>query len=70
MLFKSKHDKVVYKIYNRKTGKYEGVYQRAYHDKYEFESPKEARASNVHGMYEDTDKYAIHKFKVKYKRVN
>lgn len=61
---------VVYRIFNKKTSSYEGVYSRGYHDEYDFETPVKARAANCHGIYEDEDKYDIHVYKVTYKRID
>lgn len=62
--------KTVYKILNKKTGEYEGVYSRGYHDKYEFPSESCARQSNCHGIYENKDLYEIEEWTVTYTKVN
>lgn len=56
--------KTVYKIFNKKEGKYTGSYSRAYHDVYEFSSPEQALNSNCHDTYHDTDKYEIHEVEI------
>lgn len=58
--------KVVYRIVERNSGEHVGVYSRAYHDEYDFDSVSEARGANVHGIYEDTVKYGVNKYKVTY----
>jgi hypothetical protein len=55
--------KKIYRIFNAKTQKYEGVYQRGYHDQYDFGSPDEARNSNVHGIYQ-SQTFEIHEFEI------
>jgi len=64
-----KCEKVVCKIFNKETRNYEGVYSRACHDEFEFESEERARRSNCHGIYADRDAYDIHKYKVTYERI-
>ena len=58
-------DEIVYRINNKETNKHEGVYSRSYHV-YDFNSVSSARTSNCHGIYEDTTKYKIQKYKVTY----
>jgi len=59
----------VFRIWNKKDKRYEGVYSRAYHDEYDFSSEESARSSNVHNIYQDKDKYDIHEFEITEKRV-
>ena len=61
---------VVFRIINRETGNPVGSYSRAYCDEYDFSSCKEARTANCHGMFEDTEKYAIAKYKVTYELID
>jgi len=56
----------VYRIIQRSNGEVVGSYSRAYCDEYDFRSVDEARKANCHGMFEDTDKYAIAKYRVTY----
>ena len=64
-----KCQKIVFKIFNKEHGNYEGVYSRAYHDEYEFTSEEDARTSNCHEIYQDKAHYDIHKYKVTYERI-
>ena len=61
--------KIIFKIIDRKTGKPQGVYDRAYRNTYEFYSPEEARMANVHDIYQDREKYRIAKYKVTYELI-
>ena len=56
--------KSIFRIIERATGKTQGVYQRGNYDQTDFCSEDEARRSNVHGIYQDKDKYAILEFEV------
>lgn len=60
---------IVYRIIDRESGYAQGSYSRACCDEYDFRSTEEARRSNVHGMYEDQDKYKIAKYKVTYELI-
>lgn len=62
--------KKVYMIVNRHLGGICGAYSRAYHDVYEFNSPGEARNSNVHGIYKDKKEFDIAEYEVTYKLLN
>ncbi len=64
-----KCEKVVCKIFDKEAGTYEGVYSRACHDEFEFTSEEDARSSNCHDIYEDKERYDIHKYKVTYERI-
>ena len=63
---REKEPQEVYRIVNRATGEAQGVYSRAYHDNYDFRSVGQARDSNCHGTYKDTEKYRIAKYRVTY----
>lgn len=58
----------VYRIIDRKTGEVQGSYSRA-HDGFDFASAYEARHANCHGMFEDTVKYKIAKYRVTYELI-
>lgn len=55
---------IKYKIFNKETKHYQGVYSRDYHDEYEFDSEDSALNANCHGVHHDTDIYEIHKVEV------
>jgi hypothetical protein len=57
---------IVYRIIDRATGTVQGSYSRAYCDEYDFASVEEARTANVHGIFEDRQKYKISKYRVTY----
>jgi mRNA-degrading endonuclease RelE of RelBE toxin-antitoxin system len=59
----------VYRILDRKTEEVQGSYSRAYHDEYDFNSAESARRANVHGMFEDKEKYKINKYRVIYELI-
>ena len=61
--------KTVFRIIDRKTEEHQGVYSRAYHDEYDFNSAEEARNSNCHGIYQDKGKYKISKYRVVYELI-
>lgn len=63
---REKKPEIVYRIINRETGHAQGSYSRAYCDEFDFRSPEEARNANCHGMFKDTAKYAIAKYRVTY----
>ena len=58
--------KEVYRVIDRKTNEPVGAYSRACHDQFDFDSPEEAVESNVHGIFKDTEKYKVAKYKVTY----
>ena len=62
-----KKPEIIFRIIDRKTGEAVGSYSRAYCDEYDFHSVYKARHANVHGMFEDREKYSIAKYKVTYK---
>lgn len=59
----------VFRIINRATGEAQGSYSRACCDEYDFSSVAEARAANVHGVFENKAKYKIAKYKVTYELI-
>ncbi len=63
---REKKSETVFRIIDRASGEPQGVYSRACCDEYDFESPSRARSSNIHGTYENREKYAIAKYKVTY----
>lgn len=62
--------KTIFKIKNKKTNNYEGVYSRGYHDQYEFSSKDQALNANCHGIHKDETRYEIEEWLVTYKKVN
>lgn len=61
--------KVVYMLFDKNNKGPIGVYSRAYHNEYEFESESDARTSNVHGIYQDKEEFKVKKFMVSYKEI-
>lgn len=59
----------IYRIIDRATGDAVGSYSRAYCNEYDFYSSFEARTANRHGMFEDTVKYKIAKYRVSYELI-
>jgi len=57
---------IVYRIIERSTGQVCGSYSRDYHEEFDFASVQEARTANVHGIFEDKQKYSIAKYRVTY----
>lgn len=55
---------IVYRIIDRTTGEVMGSYSRAYCEEYDFESPAQARNSNV--LFQDRARYAIAQYRVTY----
>ena len=62
-------DKIVFMILDKKTGKPQGVYSRAYHDEYEFSSKDSALHANCHGIHKDEERFEIAKYKVTYELI-
>lgn len=60
---------IVFRIISRQTGAPCGSYSRACCDEYDFSSVSEARSANVHGLFEDTEQYAIAKYRVTYELI-
>jgi len=65
-----KKPQTVFRIIDRATGEAVGSYSRAYCDEYDFISASAARTANCHGMFEDTKKYAIAKYRVTYELID
>lgn len=63
---REKKPEIVYGIINKSTGEAVGSYSRAYCDEFDFESEQAARNANVHGEFQNTEKYDIVKYKVTY----
>jgi hypothetical protein len=59
----------VYRIIDRETGEAKGSYSRACCDEYDFRSVSEARNANFHGVFKDTEKYRIAKYRVLYELI-
>jgi len=68
---KPREDKpaTVFRIIDRETGAPCGSYSRACCDEYDFSSVSEARSANVHGLFEDTARYAIAQYRVTYELI-
>ena len=66
---REKKPEIVYRIIDRKTGDAVGSYSRAYCDEYDFYTPSEARNANCHGVFENTEKYKIAKYRVTYELI-
>jgi len=63
---REKKPDIVFRIIDNQTGEAVGSYSRAYCDEFDFHSEEAARHANVHGMFEDQEKYSIAKYKVTY----
>ena len=61
-----KKPEIIFRIIDRKTGEAMGSYSRAYCDEYDFQSASQARNANVHGIFRNSVKYAVAKYKVTY----
>jgi hypothetical protein len=66
---KKQESKIVYRIIDRIINTPVGVYSRACHDDYDFESVEDARESNCHGTYKNKKIYKISKYKVTYELI-
>ena len=66
---REKKPEEVYRIIDRKTGRTQGSYSRAYCDEYDFESPEEARDANCDGIFRNKKRYAIAKYRVTYELI-
>ena len=62
-------EKIIYRILNNETDKYEGAYSRAAHTEYEFSSVRDARSSNVNNIFKNKRQYRIQKWKVTYELI-
>ncbi len=67
---KEKKPEEVFRIIDRSTGEAVGSYSRACSDEFDFSSCEEARDANCHGMFQDTRKYAIAKYRVTYELID
>jgi hypothetical protein len=63
---KEKKPEEVFRIIDRATGEAVGSYSRAYCDEFDFSSSSEARHANCHGIFKDTTKYKIARYRVTY----
>ena len=59
-------DQIVFRITNRETEQPVGSYSRACGDEYDHNSADNARNANVHGMFENREKYRIDRYRVTY----
>jgi hypothetical protein len=66
---KEKKPEIVFRIIDRQTGTVQGSYSRAYCNEYDFDSIEDARTTNVHGMFENKQKYKIAKYRVIYELI-
>jgi hypothetical protein len=66
---KENKPQTVFRIIDRQTGEAKGSYSRANCHEFDFNSAEEARNANVHGMFNDKNKYAIAKYRVVYEMV-
>lgn len=62
-------NKIIYKIIDRKTGLDVGIYSRAYHDEFEFDSKENALNAHYSNMYKDKSKYKVSKYELNYKLI-
>lgn len=63
-------DKIVYKIWDKKEGRFATSYSRAYHDEVEWDSKDSALNANCHGIFKDSSRYKIVKYQVEYKELS
>ena len=56
-------ERTIYRILDKESNSYVGVYSRACHDEVDFYSEKEARSANCHGIYQDSGRYDVVKMK-------
>lgn len=66
---REKKPEIVFRIIDRSNGEAVGSYSRAYCDEFDFKSVEEARKANVHGIFEDTNKYKVAKYRVNYELI-
>lgn len=66
---KENKPETVFRIISKETGETVGSYSRAYCDEYDFKSIDEARNANCSGIFKNTDKYKINKYKVTYELI-
>lgn len=67
---KAKKPKTVFRIIDRGTGDAVGSYSRACHDEFDFSSPEEARSANCYGVFQNTEKFKIAKYRVTYELID
>lgn len=67
---KEKKPEIIYRIIDNETGDACGSYSRACCDEYDFESPSQARSANVHGIFNDSKRYRIAKYRVTYELID
>ncbi len=63
-------EKIVYKIWDKKEGRFAASYSRACHDEVEWDSEDHALNSNCHGIFKDSSRYKVVKYKVKYEKLS
>ena len=63
-------EKIVYQVIDRSTGEAVGSYSRAYNNEYYFDSVEQARAANVHGLFQDRDRYRVVQYRVTYQEID
>ena len=66
---KEKKPEIVFRIIDRNTGQFIGSFSRAYCDEYDFMSAERARNANCWGIFKDTKKYKIAKYRVTYELI-
>jgi len=59
----------VFRIIDKATGTHVGSYSRACHDEYDFRSAEAARNANCHGVFRNTAKYKVAKYRVIYELI-
>ena len=67
---REKKPETVYRIIDRRTGDAVGSYSRACCDEFDFRSESDARHANVHGVFEDEERYAIASYRVTYELID
>jgi len=66
---KEKKPEIVFRIIDKKTGEAQGSYSRAYCDEYDFSSAQGARNANVHGVFQNKERYKIARYRVTYELI-
>ena len=67
---REKKPETVFRIIDREGGWPCGSYSRACCGEYDFNSIREAREANCHGMFKNKEKYQIAKYRVTYKLID
>ena len=62
-------EEIVFRIIDRESNMACGVYSRAYHDEYDFNSADSARNANCHGIHKDKEDYKINKYRLIYELI-